>query len=230
MRVRYLLLLVFLWSTSLFADSLPIVLEKAPINLNDKASLERGAKFFAHTCMACHTLIYLRYNEMAKKAGVLYERMPINVKKWPNDIKPPDLSLEASRRGPDWLYTYLHSFYIDSSRPTGANNLVLPNTAMPYILSVFQGRQILLPKNEIIQGIFSTSGEWYDLLELQTTGTMTPEQFDQVTIDLVNFLTYASAPYQSEQMHIGYFVLIFLLLLFVLVYLLKREYWKEVNH
>ena len=35
---------------------------------------------------------------------------------------PPDLTLVARSRQPDWLYTYLRSFYEDDLRPYGVNN------------------------------------------------------------------------------------------------------------
>ncbi len=39
---------------------------------------------------------------------------------------PPDLTNVARVRGPDWLYTYLRSFYADPTRPFGVNNEVFP--------------------------------------------------------------------------------------------------------
>src|SRR5689334_8387127 len=122
MRIYLIMVLLFLPLT-VIAEETPIALEKAPINTSDIESIKRGAKFFSTVCMACHTAIYLRYNKLAKESGVTYERMPVNVKQWPFDITPPDLSLEANYRGLDWIYTYLHSFYVDPSRPTGFNNL-----------------------------------------------------------------------------------------------------------
>jgi ubiquinol-cytochrome c reductase cytochrome c1 subunit len=152
--------------------------------------------------------------------------MPINVTTWPFNVRPPDLSLEASIRGPDWIYTYLHSFYQDSKRPTGMNNLLVQNTAMPAILAPYQGTQTLVtnPMRDMLGHL-----RWYDLLELQQQGSMTPEQFDQTVTDIVNFLAYASEPYYVEQHKIGWWVLGFLVVLFVLMYLLKKEYWKDVK-
>src|SRR6185312_16828577 len=121
--MRYLLILLMIFSVGLaaHAEELTIELEKVHIDLHDKKSIERGAKFFATTCMACHTLIYLRYDKVAQRAGITYEKMPTQVKTWPFNVTPPDLSLEANVRGADWIYTYLHSFYVDPGRPTGFN-------------------------------------------------------------------------------------------------------------
>lgn len=206
-----------------------LVLSHAPVDHSDIASIRRGAKFFATTCMACHTLRYLQYDKLAAEEGVLYEKMPLNVKTWPNGITPPDLSLEANVRGTDWIYTYLHSFYKDASRPTGSNNLLVPGSAMTNILGPYMGEQ------EFVgvaggEGVYSHSVEWYSVLRLVKEGSMTPEQFDQLTLDLTNFLAYAAEPYYEEQHHIGRWVLGFLLLLTVMLYFLKKEYWRDIKH
>ena len=115
--------------------------------------------------MVCHTLIYLRYNTLAQEAGITYEKMPVNVKTWPFDVRPPDLSLEASARGVDWIYTYLHSFYADTARPTGTNNLLVPNSVMTAIVVPYQGRQMLAQDKNTYHTL---SGQhWYDVLVLQ---------------------------------------------------------------
>lgn len=227
---KLFLLLIFLLPTMItYAGPTEIALEKAPIHLNDADSIKRGAKFFSTVCMACHTMIYLRYDKLANEAGVKYERMPINVKSWPNGIKPPDLSLEADARGVDWIYTYLHSFYLDSKKPTGVNNLVNPDTAMPNVLAPFQGQQILDKKIRLDRGIYDRKAQWYDLLILQSQGTMTPDEFDKTMTDVVNFLAYAANPYEMVQHQLGWWVLGFLFLLWILLYFLKQSYWKDIK-
>jgi len=232
---RYLLLAIIIaisfFNATTYAQENPLtkdlVLAKAPIDPSDMESIKRGAKFFATNCMSCHTLIYLRYDKVAQDAGITYDKMPINVANWPYGIKPPDLSLEADIRGVDWLYTYLHTFYLDPSRPTGVNNLLRPDTAMPGILAPYQGEQQLItgePPTTLFRQV-----QWYDLLVLTKQGSMTPDQFDATTADVVNFLAYAAAPYAQYQHYIGWWVLGFLVILFVFAYLLKKEYWKDVK-
>lgn len=227
---RYILaILLTVFSSYSFAEGTEVEglqLSEAPINRLDMASIQRGAKFFATNCMSCHTMIYLRYDKVAQDAGITYDKMPLNVKSWPNGVTPPDLSLEADIRGVDWIYTYLHSFYQDTGRPTGVNNLLVPNTAMPGILSPYQGDQALVekPMYDLIGHV-----RYYDVLKQTRNGTMTPEQFDETTADLVNFLAYAAAPYHAEQQRIGWWVLGFLVIMFVLMYALKTEYWKDVK-
>lgn len=229
--MRYILaILLVVFSSHVWAEeeSSGLVLAKAPINTSDMDSIKRGAKFFATNCMSCHTMVYLRYDKVAQEAGITYDKMPINVKTWPYGVTPPDLSLEADIRGVDWVYTYLHSFYQDSSRPTGVNNLIVPGTAMPGIISAYQGQQVLL-SGKHDQGIYAHDVEWYDMLELVKQGSMSPDEFDATVGDLVNFLNYAAEPFQIEQRRIGWWVLGFLVVMFVLAYMLKKEYWKDIK-
>lgn len=227
---RYLLAFLLIFSNvtshAMEAGVEGLVLAEAPINRSDVESIKRGAKMFASTCMTCHTLVYLRYDKLAQEAGITYDKMPINVKSWPYGVTPPDLSLEANVRGINWIYTYLHSFYKDPARPTGVNNLVFPNTAMPAILAPYQGEQVLIsnPTHDLLGNI-----QWYDALVLTHQGTMTPEQYDELTADIVNFLAYAAEPYHEDQQRLGKWVLAFLFVMLVLTYLLKREYWKDVK-
>lgn len=228
--MRYILaILLLITSSPLWAEGGAhegLQLAHAPINRTDMQSIKRGAKFFATNCMSCHTLIYLRYDPVAKEAGITLDKMPLHVKEWPYGITPPDLSLEAGKRGVNWIYTYLHSFYKDSARPTGANNLLVPNSAMPNIVGPYQGDQELVkdPMPDLLNHV-----QWYDLLKLTRQGTMTPEQFDETVADVVNFLAYATEPFRAEQEKIGWWVLGFLVILFVLMFMLKKEYWKDVK-
>lgn len=230
MMTRYILaILIGFYSSQIWAEpNEHLVLARAPIDQTNMASIKRGAKFFATNCMSCHTLIYLRYNKLAEEAGITYDKMPINVKNWPFGVTPPDLSSEADIRGVDWIYTYLHSFYQDSSRPTGVNNLLVQNTSMSNIIGPYQGDQVLV-KNKVQGGILTGDVQWYDLVKLTRQGTLTPEAFDSTIADLVNFLAYAAEPYHEEQHKIGAWVLGFLSILFVMMFLLKREYWKDVK-
>lgn len=198
------------------------------INRSDMVSIKRGAKFVATNCLSCHSFVYLRYNKVAQEAGITYEKMPLNVKSWPYGITPPDLSLVADVRGLNWLYTYLHSFYLDPKRPTGGNNLLVPDTAMPNLLLPFQGEQVLVTEKPVRTELFHHI-QWYDLLKQTKQGSMTPEEFDATIADVVNFLGYAAEPYRAEQHKIGFAVLAFLFVFFCLMYALKKEYWKDVK-
>lgn len=212
---------------------------KAPLDITDYASLQRGARLFMNECSGCHSLKYTRYDSLAKgiqitdESGKVLDQIvkdnlmfvgdsltsPIETAMRSKDaanwfgMAPPDLTLEARYRGPDWIYNYLLSFYVDPSRPWGVNNLVFPEVAMPHVLLELQGEQV----------------KTKDGLKLVTQGSMTPEQYQAAVADLVNFLYFVSEPNQSERHRIGGWVLVFLGIFVVFSYLLKREYWKDVH-
>ena len=127
-------------------------LERAENDVGNVASLQRGARNFVNYCYGCHSLQYVRYNRVEQDLGLNDEQIKSlmftgdrptdkmqnamaasDAQHWFNK-EPPDLSLIARSRGPDYIYTFLKSFYIDPSRPTGVNNMVLPNAAMPHVL------------------------------------------------------------------------------------------------
>ena len=137
--------------------------KEAYINAKDKASLQRGAQVYMNYCLGCHSLKYARYKKVSEdleiplsmfqenlifgdqKMGDLIQvgMDPKEAKEWFGNA-PPDLTLEAGLRGPDWIYTYLTSFYIDESRPLGVNNKVYENVGMPHVLIDMQGTSFQL--------------------------------------------------------------------------------------
>ena len=233
-----------------FASSEGPVLEKAPINIQDTESLQRGAQVFINNCLSCHSASAMRYNRLME-IGLTEDQIksnlmlatdkigdPMNIAMDKTDAKrwfgavPPDLSLIARSRGADYLYGYLRGFYRDETRPTGWNNLVFDKVGMPHILANWQGEQTLeVSKN--------AHGHEEKKLVLVKAGSMTKLEngkantvdFDTRMADLTNFLVYMAEPMQVKRQQIGYWVLLFLsLLLLPLAYFLKKEYWKDVQH
>jgi len=214
-------------------------LDAAPGSLSDKASLQRGAQFFVANCLACHNAAYMRYNRLmdigmseeevrkllpegSKLGSTMKAMMDSESAKAAFGVAPPDLSVEARARGTDWLYTYLRSFYTDTTRPSGVNNLVFPMVAMPNILGPLQGEQALeVEKHE--------GGHEVKTLKLVTPGSMSTKDYDATVADLVNYLDFMSEPAKLVRYKLGYIVLGFLFLLLILTYLLKKEFWKDVH-
>jgi ubiquinol-cytochrome c reductase cytochrome b subunit len=50
--------------------------------------------------------------------------------------------LISRARQPEWLYTYLRTFYQDDTRPYGVNNKVFPQVGMPHVLMELQGMPV----------------------------------------------------------------------------------------
>jgi ubiquinol-cytochrome c reductase cytochrome c1 subunit len=232
MKSIIVLILLLIQSSFIFASE-EIHLEKAPIDLSDQPSLQKGAKTFINYCLNCHSAKYMRYNKLldiglskkdikenllftGKKIGDPMEiSMPVTEsKKW-FGAAPPDLSVVARSRGSNWIYSYMKGFYRDSSREIGWNNLVYVNSAMPHILWELQGEQELDKK----------TGK----LSLMKAGKLNEKEYDAVITDLTNFITYMSEPGQLKRKKMGFYVVGFLLLLLVLTIKLKKEFWKDIK-
>ena len=224
------IILLLLFSCVIFADETPITLEHVNVSESDRASILRGAKIFSGTCMTCHTAKYLANNKLANESGITLNKMPMDHREWLFNVVPPDLSLVARVRGPDWLYTYFHAFYKDPSRPTGFNNLLVPNTVMTNIFAAQQGVQEHEIDRDIVTPIFGNKKpHYYQALKLAHEGSQSTEEFDESTRDIVNFLVYASDPHARERKSMGIYVLLFLAIFFVIVYLLKKLIWKNIK-
>ena len=131
--------------------------ENFKVNIYNNAELQNGLSTYMNYCYGCHSLKYSRYKRVAEDleipielyvSNLIYddskpgELMQISLNKedavnWLGAV-PPDLTLEARVRKPEWIYTYLKSFYSDSSRPYGVNNLVYKNVSMPHVLEDLQ--------------------------------------------------------------------------------------------
>lgn len=226
------LILVIIVINTAKADEYPIKFEKAEFNSHDVKSIQRGAKYFATYCLACHSLDLMSHDPIAKVAGITPNKMPDKNQKWWFGAAPPDLSLSAKVRGANWLYTYLHVFYKDSSRPIGTNNLLIDNVNMPNPFLGIQGEQILqVKKSDLVKdhNIFTQKPHYYTVLTLTRGGSISPDDFDLMINDLVNFLVYTSDPKKYSREKLGIWVLLFIAIFFIVVYLLKREYWKQIK-
>jgi ubiquinol-cytochrome c reductase cytochrome b subunit len=138
---------------------------------------------------------------------------------------PPDLTLVARSRQPDWLYTYLRAFYEDESRPYGVNNRVYPNVGMPHVLMELQGLAACADD----AGLPVVKASQCKTVSMASAGAMSAEQFDSAIYDLVNFLAYTAEPFKADRQRIGTYVLLFLVVFFIFAWLLNREYWKDVH-
>jgi len=221
-------------------------LEPSNIDLKDKASLQRGAKYFTNYCMGCHSLQYMRYQRMAEDLGIPSDELQENLLF--GDAKPtdmmttalrsedgvkwfgtqiPDLTLVTRWRSPDWVYSYLKSYYVDDTRPYGVNNLVFPDVGMPHPFVHLQGLQA--PVYAEAHGDDHGGGGHVIDVKLVEPGLLTPQEYDEMVRDITNFLTYVGEPSKLERRQLGLYVLLFLGLLFILAYFLKREFWKDVH-
>ncbi|MBC7756479.1 MAG: cytochrome c1 [Bdellovibrio sp.] len=205
----------------------------APIDATDYASLQRGAKAFVNNCLNCHSANYMRYNRLkdiglteaqikdnllfaGEKVGdtMSVAMSPKDAKKW-FGVAPPDLSVEVRARGADWVYAYLRGFYRDSTTATGWNNTVYDKVAMPHVLYELQGEQVMNHETH--------------KLELAKPGKLSPSEYNDYVADLTNFMAYMAEPGKQQRQHLGWYALLFLGVLLVLVKKIKNAYWKDIK-
>tara|TARA_B110000008_G_scaffold37313_1_gene33986 strand:+ start:8746 stop:9540 length:795 start_codon:yes stop_codon:yes gene_type:complete len=228
--------------------------------LNNLESLQLGAATFINNCYGCHSLKYSRWNRIAKDLEIPEEIFASNLvydqtvklgdtmtgsmikassESW-FGISPPDLTLVTRLHGSDWVYTYLKTFYEDSSKPYGVNNMVYPGAAMPNVLASMQGQQILSCKE--VPLIASNGGVKRDLsgkditeekcgylTTIPNSGSLSEAEFDEVIYNLVNFMTYVGEPSRADRERIGWYVILFFIVFTSFAYLLFKEYQKDYH-
>ena len=228
---KLLIILIFLPVLAL-ANTAPITVT-APIDANDYASLQRGARTFVNSCLNCHSANYMRYNRL-KDIGLTEQQIkdnllfagekvgdtmktamnPKDAKKW-FGVAPPDLSVEVRARGADWVYAYMRGFYRDETTPTGWNNTVYDKVAMPHVLYELQGEQVMNHETH--------------KLELVKPGKLSPSEYNAFVGDLTNYMAFMAEPAKQQRKHLGLWALLFLGVLLVLAIKLKKEYWKDIK-
>ncbi len=240
-----------------------IRMEPSPINRLSLESQQRGARIFVNYCLNCHSARYMRYNRLVDlgltetpirenlmfptdKVGatMMVAMQAADGKAW-FGVPPPDLTVEARVRGDEWLYNYLLGFYKDETTPSGWNNLIFPNVAMPHVLGELSGT------NRVVEASFkeheeaqaaALAGKGIVVLEpgkdhtwvvktlaVETPGALTAAQYRETAADLVNFLSYMAEPNKNKRVSLGLVVLLYLCVLFGCAYWMKREYWKDVH-
>jgi ubiquinol-cytochrome c reductase cytochrome c1 subunit len=244
--MRALLVLLAAIPAAAGASTEGFPLERANADVSNLASLQRGARNFVNYCLGCHSAKYMRYSQVAEDLALTEDELRANLmftgdriydamesampadkaRDWFGNA-PPDLSLITRSRGPDYLYTFLRSFYVDPSRPTGVNNAVLPQTAMPHVLAALQGLQ--LPRYEKKVDKDGKEVEHLVALDPGTTGDLPTAAFDSFVRDTVAFLEYVAEPAKARRKSLGVWVILFLLMFTAFTWFLYKEYWKDVK-
>ena len=240
--MRTLLLAVLFAPMLAFAAEGGYPLDRSPHDPRDQVSVQNGARTFVNYCLGCHSAQYMRYSGLTAiglseaqirdnlmfTADKIGEPMkgPMTVKEGKQwfGVAPPDLSVVARSRGADWLYTYLRAFYRDPKTATGWNNAVFPNVGMPHALWLLQGER-RLEVEEPKEGHGHVAYKWSEA----SKGAQSTTEYDATVRDLVNFLVYVGEPHAASRKAIGVVTLFLLGALFVLAWVLKKEFWKDVK-
>ena len=221
-------------------------LEPSDIDLDNIASLQRGARNFMNYCSGCHSAQYVRFNTIGKHLDLseeqLIDNLMFNAEKTfetiraampPEDaarwfgVAPPDMSLIARSRGADYVFNFLKGFYVSETSPTGVDNVVLAGTSMPHVLWELQGFQSAnFEHHENDDGSVTTTFLGFEPV---SAGSMDAEEYDEFVRDTTNFLAFIAEPIRQDRRKIGVWVLMFLIFFFVLAAQLKKQIWKDVT-
>jgi ubiquinol-cytochrome c reductase cytochrome c1 subunit len=217
--------------------------EKVDYDLHNKESLQNGAKLFVNYCLSCHSAAYQRYNRMGEDLGLTDAQVKANLMFASEKVgetmtvalqtedakkmfgtKVPDLSVVARARGADWLYTYLRTFYKDESRPFGVNNVTFPDVGMPHVLWELEGMKKLVNADEM-KAHPGTAPKF----EKISDGKMSAVEYDNAMRDLTAFMVYIGEPAKLVRYELGVWVILFLVILFLVAYPMKKEFWKDIH-
>lgn len=211
-------------STQVLASGGDMHLKHAEINMADQEQLLRGLTVFTDVCMGCHSAKYVTYKglmdypelgisrEMADElrgnktmnSGMTTELSPEDAKESYGKV-PPDLSLivPGRRGGANYVYSLLTGYAHDPDGKVADGNYN----------EVFPGHLIAMPDPL----------SWLDHDEAETA------DLEKQAHDVAAFLAFIGDPHQNERRAIGGYVMGFLLLLALVLFLLKREIWKDVH-
>ncbi|MDX1480802.1 MAG: cytochrome c1 [Woeseiaceae bacterium] len=244
--MKSVLTLITLLASAAALSATDIELLDAGNDPDNQESLQRGARNFMNYCSGCHSAKYVRYNTVARGLGInedqVIRNLMFNAEKMHETIErampdgpsarwfgtsPPDLSLIARSKSPDYIYSFLKGFYIEDGSPTGVNNLYLAGTSMPHVLWELDGfkRAVFIEGEENSEGV---RPQIFQEFQEEIPGTMSAEEYDAFVRDTVNFLEYIAEPVRSTRRILGVWVLIYLGFFLIIAIMLKKQIWKDV--
>ena len=217
----------------------------------DTATLQRGARHFSAHCQNCHSTSLMRYSRLKaigfSEAAIKEDFLvagektsdPMRVAMPAKDARAwfgapaPDLSLTARAKSSDaasgaqWLHAFLKGFYRDDTRLTGWNNTVFHKAAMPHPLWAFQEAADF--NDAHTQTPQPTPLKTVEPVAKLASQTSSKAEYDKMVDEIVSYMVWMAEPVAEERQRIGLWVIPFLSLTLILTYLLKKNYWKDVN-
>jgi len=193
-------------------------LDHANTDISDTASLQNGAKLFMNYCSGCHAIGFMRYNRIAQDLNLsdslVAEHLMFAGEK-PGETITTAMPKEGAAK---WF----------GGTPPDLS-LVARSKGTDWIYTYLRGfyeddSKVFGVNNKVLENASMPDVLWSLKVEK-------PEaEFDQDIRDITNFLDYVGEPAKLIRTSLGVWVLLFLGVLFVLTYLLKKEYWKDVKY
>ena len=208
--------LLFISSSALAAGKAH--LDHADVDISDTASLQNGAKLFMNYCSGCHAIGFMRYNRIGKDLGLSDEMVEKNLMF--AGTKPGELITTAMPEGAaaKWFGGVPPDLSL-VSRSKGTDWIYT------YLRSFYDDEERIFGVNNKVLVNASMPDVLWSLRESQSEA-----EFDQSVLDITNFLDYVGEPAKLIRLKLGKWVLLFLGILFILTYMLKKEYWKDVKY
>ena len=193
-------------------------LDNANTDIFDEASLQNGAKLFMNYCSGCHSISFMRYNRIAKDLNLSEEQVAKNLmfagKKTGEAITTAMPNEGASK----WFGGVPPDLSL-VARSKGTDWIYT------YLRSFYADESRIFGVNNKVLVNASMPDVLWSLREGQSEA-----EFDNSVRDITNFLDYVGEPAKLIRLKLGKWVLLFLGILFILVYMLKKEYWKDVKY
>ena len=193
-------------------------LDHADTDIMDRASLQNGAKLFMNYCSGCHAISFMRYNRIGSDLGLSDELVKQNLMFAGN--KPGETMVTAMPE--DAASKWFGGVPPDLSLVARSKGT---DWIYTYLRSFYEDEsRIFGVNNKVLANASMPDALW------SLKGTQTETEFDNSVRDITNFLDYVGEPAKLIRLQLGKWVLLFLGVLFILVYMLKKEYWKDVKY
>jgi len=205
-------------SFSVIAAGGGAALEQSNTDINDQKSLQNGANLFMNYCSGCHSIELMRYNRIGKDLNISDADVEKNLMFNGGKIGDTITSSMSEEGAVKWFGTTPPDLSL-VSRSKGVDWIYT------YLNSFYEDDSRPFGVNNKILINASMPDVLWELKQNKSA-----EGFDQDIRDITNFLDYVGEPAKLIRVDLGYKVMGFLFILFILSYLLKKEYWKDVKY
>ena len=193
-------------------------LDHADTDIMDRASLQNGAKLFMNYCSGCHAISFMRYNRIGSDLGLSDELVKQNLMFAGN--KPGETMVTAMPE--DAASKWFGGVPPDLSLVARSKGT---DWIYTYLRSFYEDESRIFGVNNKVLANASMPDALWSLKDTQSE-----TEFDNSVRDITNFVDYVGEPAKLIRLQLGKWVLLFLGVLFILVYMLKKEYWKDVKY
>jgi ubiquinol-cytochrome c reductase cytochrome c1 subunit len=193
-------------------------LDHADTDISNTASLQNGAKLFMNYCSGCHAISFMRYNRIGEDLGLSDELVAENLMFSGNKLGETITTAMPEDAAAKWFGVTPPDLSL-VARSKGTDWIYT------YLRSFYEDESRIFGVNNSVLVNASMPDVLWSLKQDQTEAN-----FDQNVRDITNFLDYVGEPAKLIRLKLGKWVLLFLGILFILAYLLKKEYWKDVKY